>query len=98
MSMVQFFPSGGIPEGASACKDHRPFDGVPLVGINLDGSSLRDGFSANIPGNLGDFVLGDDEVVGGTAETQHAVPGTGDAVDVPLAVWKWIRWTCGPRN
>lgn len=86
--MVQFFPSGGIPEGgASACNDHRPFDGVPLVGINLDGSSLRDGFSANIPGNLGDSVLGDDEVVGGTAETQHAVPGTGDAVDVPLAVF-----------
>ena len=45
--------------GASACNDHRPFDGVPLVGINLDGSSLRDGFSANIPGNLGDSVLGD---------------------------------------
>ena len=73
--------------GASACNDHRPFDGVPLVGINLDGSSLRDGFSANIPGNLRDSVLGDGEVVGGTAETQHAVSGTGDAVDVPLAVF-----------
>lgn len=35
----------------------------------------------------GDSVLGDGEVVGGTAETQHAVPGTGDAVDVPLAVF-----------
>ena len=70
-----------------ACNDHRPFDGVPLVGINLDGISLRDGFSASIPGNLGDSVLGDGEVVGGTAETQHAVPGTGDAVNVPLAVF-----------
>ena len=92
-----FRNDGFIPlNAASLCKGletlflindgHCLGGGVPLIGINLDGISLRDGFSASIPGDLGGGILGNGQFVGGSTKIQDAVSGTGNARNVSLRI------------
>lgn len=80
-----FLDEGFVP-GLLGGDVHRPDGGVPFIGVDLDGSALGEGFPAGVPGEPCRGEVGDGQLVGRACKFQHAVPGAGDAFDVPQGV------------